>query len=76
MFYVTAKNQKKEILSIECDTQDEALIVMGNLARNPYKYKYVTLRDSSPYKRGCKIERYNKQTIPTLYRKYRKENGK
>jgi hypothetical protein len=73
MIYVVAKNKRKEILSIECDTQDEALTVMGNLARNPYKYTAVTMKSTSPYKRGTKIKRYNKATIPTIYCK---ENSK
>lgn len=70
MPYVTAKDTKsKKIIVFKCNTQDEALTVMENLARNSYEYKYVTLRKSSPYKRGAKIKIHSKKTLPTIFRK-------
>jgi glutaredoxin len=70
MFYVTAKNAKsKKMVSVECDTKEEAIIVMENLSRNSYRYKYVTIRETSPYKRGVDIKRVNRQTLPTIFRK-------
>lgn len=68
MLYVVAKTKKKQVVAFDCDTEEEALTVQKNLMQNKFRYVAVTIKYSSPYVRGTGVRRFNRNTLPTIYK--------